>query len=206
KNMGTGVVYTAISGSMGAYALSDIPAGTYEVSVPPLGFRTDRFMKNDVLIERGQTARLDIQLVLGNLGVIGDDLAFLAVHDKYKDLTGQAPRTRDGKPDFSGIWQGNVDPNPEAAPSLPWVVDVIKRRAANNFIDQPAASCLPASPFLSMPILYKIVQTPGLLLQLREAFDPHYRQVFLDGRPHPKDPDPTWMGHSIGKWEGDTLI
>jgi hypothetical protein len=44
-----------------------------------------------------------------------------------------------------------------------------------------------------------------MLVHLMEQ-DPHYRQVFLDGRPHPKDPDPTWMGHSIGKWEGDTLV
>jgi hypothetical protein len=36
--------------------------------------------------------------------------------------------------------------------------------------------------------------------------DPHYRQIFMDGRPHPSDLDPTWMGHSIGRWDGDTLV
>jgi hypothetical protein len=53
--------------------------------------------------------------------------------------------------------------------------------------------------------LYKIVQTPSLLVQLFEL-DPHFRQVFLDGRTHPQSSDPTWQGHSVGRWEGETLI
>jgi len=42
-------------------------------------------------------------------------------------------------------------------------------------------------------------------LILYEAYN-HFRQVFMDGRPLPKDPQPTWMGYSVGKWEGDTLV
>jgi hypothetical protein len=206
KNIPTGVVYEAISGSRGEYTISGIPAGNYEIYVPPLGFRTDAYLQKDVTIDATQTRRFDIHLVLGNLGVVGDDLAFLAVRDKYKGLSGLAPRTPEGKPDFSGMWQANVDPHPETPLALPWVEEVMKRRQANNFVELPTALCLPADAYPSMPILYKIVQTRGLLLQLFEAFDPHYRQVFLDGRPHPKDPDPTWMGHSIGRWDGDTLI
>jgi hypothetical protein len=53
---------------------------------------------------------------------------------------------------------------------------------------------------------YKLVQTPTLLVMLFEDDIPSHRQVFLDGRGHPKDPNPMWMGHSIGHWEGDTLV
>jgi hypothetical protein len=52
--------------------------------------------------------------------------------------------------------------------------------------------------------LDKIVQTPALILILHE--DLTYRQVFLDGRELPKDPNPAWMGYSVGRWEGDTLV
>jgi hypothetical protein len=53
--------------------------------------------------------------------------------------------------------------------------------------------------------LYKFVQTPSvLLIMFRDVIG--YRQIFLDGRPHPKDADPSWMGHSIAHWEGDALV
>ena len=70
------------------FTLSQLPAGTYEISVPPLGWRTERFVQPNVLVEPGQTVRMDIELVQGNLGVIGDDLAFLAIRNKYSGLQG----------------------------------------------------------------------------------------------------------------------
>jgi hypothetical protein len=51
----------------------------------------------------------------------------------------------------------------------------------------------------------KIVQNPGLLLILNE-YNKSYRQIFTDGRPLPKDPQPAWDGYSTGKWDGDTLV
>ena len=51
----------------------------------------------------------------------------------------------------------------------------------------------------------KIVQTPGMLVILIE-YNMSYRQIFLDGRPLPADPNPAWDGYSTGKWEGDTLV
>ena len=50
-----------------------------------------------------------------------------------------------------------------------------------------------------------MVQTPGLLLILNE-YNKTYRQIFTDGRPLPTDPQPTWDGYSIGKWDGDTVV
>jgi hypothetical protein len=53
---------------------------------------------------------------------------------------------------------------------------------------------------------FKFVHSEKLLVILLEDDTPNYRQVFLDGRKHPEDPFPTWWGHSIGRWEGDTLV
>ena len=68
-----------------------------------------------------------------------------------------------------------------------------------------AAHCLPFGPEYSTAQRYvKIVQTPTLIVMLDE--DLTYRQIYLDGRPLESDPQPTWMGYSIGHWDGDTLI
>jgi hypothetical protein len=71
----------------------------------------------------------------------------------------------------------------------------------------PADNCLPLGiPFaylVSEPV--KIVQSPGLIVMLFESADAH-RQIYTDGRPLPKDPEPAWLGYSVGKWEGDTLV
>jgi hypothetical protein len=52
----------------------------------------------------------------------------------------------------------------------------------------------------------RIVQTPGLMVMLYESPNSPHRTVFTDGRPLPKDPNPTWLGYSVGRWEGDTLV
>ncbi len=57
----------------------------------------------------------------------------------------------------------------------------------------------------SVPFIAKMVQTPGLIVMLFEDA-PGFRQIFLDGRAHPANFDPSWMGHSTGKWDGDTLV
>jgi hypothetical protein len=56
------------------------------------------------------------------------------------------------------------------------------------------------------PYPWKVVQTPTLIVFLYEGNIHTYRQIFLDGRKHPDDPQPTWYGDSIGRWEGDTLV
>ena len=72
--------------------------------------------------------------------------------------------------------------------------------------DDPEANCLPTGVPRLAPYPWKIVQTPTLVVFLFEGNIHSYRQIFLDGRAHPKDPDPTWYGDSIGHWEGDTLV
>jgi hypothetical protein len=124
--------------------------------------------------------------------------------DGKPDLTAPAPRSPDGKPDLSGIWaitkkEGGFS---QLKPSeiKPWALKVAKERGETLFKDGPVITCLPDAE----PGATKIVQTPGLIVMLRESLT--YRQVFLDGRELPKDPNPAWMGYSVGRWEGDTLV
>jgi Carboxypeptidase regulatory-like domain len=205
KLVATGKVYTTTSAAMGKFIFKGLPAGTYDIRVPQQGIRTVPFVKEGITVAAGQTVSLDIMLTRFNLGVIGDDEAYLAIRNKYAGLKGKTPRTRDGKPDLSGMWSLAADPDPEPPALLPAAEAVWKERVANNFRDSPGARCMPHEPVPTIPILYKIVQTPTLIVVLFEH-DPHYRQLFLDGRSHPKDLDPTWMGHSIAKWEGETLV
>ncbi len=205
KDGSSGKMFTATSDMSGQFALTNLPEGTYEVSVPELGLTTARFVQRNVSVQAGKTTALDIALQKSNLATIGDDNAYLAVRKKYTNVRGPAPRTADGRPDLSGVWNGNMDPNPEPDSLLPWANEVLNQRRATAFRDQPSGFCLPGDPTPTIPLFYKVVQTRGLLVQLFEQ-DPHYRQIFLDGRAHPKDADPTWMGHSVGRWEKDTLV
>ena len=201
----SGVIYKAESSRTGTYAISDLPVGTYELSVPAIGFTFDRYVKRGLLVQAGQTLRADVRLEWPvNLGTVGDD-TFLTIRNRYAGLTGPAPRMVDGKPDFSGIWNGSADLGPEESAALPWAAEIKKQRFESKFRDAPSALCLPGEIFPSSPVLYRFVQTPSLLVQLSED-EPSHRLVFLDGRAHPTDPDPSWKGHSIGKWEDDTLV
>ena len=68
-------------------------------------------------------------------------------------------------------------------------------------------ACLPSGLpiFLTMPAPFKIVQTRGLTVMMSEG-DESFRQIFTDGRPFPADPTPSWLGSSVGRWEGDTFV
>jgi hypothetical protein len=72
---------------------------------------------------------------------------------------------------------------------------------------KPPTLCMPPSlPVADLvPAPFKIVQTPRMLLILYEA-DTVFRQIFTDGRKLPNDPQPSWLGYSVGKWEGDSLV
>jgi len=205
KQRATGALYKVDSSRTGTFTFQQLPAGTYDISVPMIGFTFIPYSKNDVVVEAGKALRADIQLQwAANLGTIGDD-TFLTIRNRYAGLSGPAPRTPDGKPDLTGMWNGSPDPNPEEAAAFPLAAAIKKEHFENNFKDGPSSFCLPGEVFPNSPVLYKFVQTPSLLIQLVED-EPAYRQIFLDGRSHPKDPDPTWKGHSIGRWEGDTLV
>ena len=133
--------------------------------------------------------------------------------DGKPELTSPAPRTADGKPDFSGLWQPNaggyqINATADLSPSefRPWATTVTTQRIEDFSRQSPVALCLPPGPTLrAMWEMVKIVQTPSLIVMLYESrvLD---RQIFMDGRTLPQDPNPTWMGYSVGHWEGDTLV
>jgi hypothetical protein len=138
----------------------------------------------------------------------------IAEFAKAKAPKGPAPRTAQGKPDFSGVWSpdrtfiydiGSALKPGETLPLQPWAEELAKKRMSK---DDPEANCLPAGVPRMAPYPWRMVQTPTHMFFLFEGNIHTYRQIFLDGRKHlaPADLDPTWYGDSIGNWEGDTLV
>jgi hypothetical protein len=153
--------------------------------------------------------------------------------DGTPNLKVPAPRLTDGKPDFSGIWHA-ADPNrcvpggsrqcgneiggsplggnlgrnlPGGLPYQPWAAKLTQERRADDSRDDPHVRCLPDNPprMWTLPHLTKAVHTPKLLVLMYEV-NAMYRQIFIDGRPLPADPNPGWNGYSTAHWEGDTLV
>jgi hypothetical protein len=169
------------------------------------------FTQSGVTLSGGQKLRVDVQLKLGaSQYTLGDDPAVVAnaMRSRSRVQGKRAPRLSNGKPDFAGLWLINADPYPETPSPLPWTAAIAKERTDTNAIT-PSARCLPSAlptPLgTGSPFLTKVLHEPKVLVLLLEG-PPGFRQIFLDGRQHPADPNPTWLGHSIGKWEGDTLV
>jgi hypothetical protein len=142
--------------------------------------------------------------------------------DGKVNLTAPVTRAPDGKPDLSGTWHtdagyfGNLarDLKPGDVQMLPWADAQVKENQVNLHKNDPMVACLPPGvPRVNlggsrnMPHPFKVVQTPSLVVLLYEtSTNQTFRQVFLDGRPLPSDPQPSWLGYSIGHWDGDTLV
>jgi hypothetical protein len=134
--------------------------------------------------------------------------------DGTPNLSAPAPRAADGKPDLSGVWRGagplyrfNIAQDLKPEDVQPWAEALFLQRVRDSRKDSPLARCLPVSiPFHNFFNLTQIVQTPGFIVILYESPNSPHRTVFTDGRDLPKDPNPTWLGYSIGRWEGDTLV
>ena len=134
--------------------------------------------------------------------------------DGKPDLAAPTPKTSEGKPDLTGIWVvasgkylANIAVDGVEVPFRPEAAALYKKRRETNSLGRPTERCLPHSvpdaALVGYP--FKIIQTPAQLVILFEPFI-DYRQIFTDGRTLPKDPQPTWMGYSVGKWEDNTLV
>jgi len=135
--------------------------------------------------------------------------------DGKPNLSAPAPRSADGKPDLSGVWavrNGNAlfyitsDLKPEEM--RPWAAALYKERESNFRKDTDGIACRPPGPKAGIGVgnfPVKVVQTPNLVVMLYE-YQTLFRQVFTDGRALPQDANPTWMGYSVGHWEGDSLL
>jgi hypothetical protein len=94
---------------------------------------------------------------------------------------------------------------PEDEPLRPEGAAVYKRHQENP-LAYPHAQCLPDGVPADMFVMtFKMIQAPQEIVLLTELNSPG-RQIYTDGRPFPKDPNPSWMGYSVGKWEGDTFV
>jgi len=142
--------------------------------------------------------------------------------DGKVNLSAPAPKAPDGKPDLSGTWESEFgyftnlakDLKPDDVVMQPSAKALQAQREANQHADDLLVQCMPPgvprinmSASGTMPHPFKVVQTPSLIVLLYEtSANSTFRQVFLDGRPFPKEPQPAWLGYSIGRWEGNTLV
>ena len=205
-NLSTNAVFKTTSSEKGLYTITQLPPGAYDISVAFLGYNP--FLQKNVTVASAQTARLDIHLIDYQFDTLGDGREFrIDLYSPHPAPTGPTPRTPEGKPDLSGVWYAQRPVDLGKPEPLPWAEALVRERAANNSKDAPGARCLSRGILAAGALFpYKYVQTRTLLVMLFEDDIPSHRQVFLDGRAHPKDPNPSWMGHSIGHWEGDTLV
>ena len=137
--------------------------------------------------------------------------------DGEPDLMAPAPHLPDGTADLRGIWYQDsnrftrdiaADIGADAVPYQPWAKTLADERATGaHSREDPDANCLPQGvpKIPAVPAPWKIVQTPELIVVVYEAFT-LWRQIFMDGRRLADNVNPTWLGYSTGRWDGDTLV
>lgn len=198
----SGKAYDAVSNTKGSYSLQ-LPAGTYDLFATVVGHIA--FTQRGIALNAGEKRVLDIMLTLsGNEGTPGE-LTFLHLGDERVAPVGPAPML--GKiPDLTGVWYASADLEPETIPFQPWAAEYARTHTPGS---DPRARCLPSGVArANQNELSKVVQTPALIVILYEGSPPGVRQIFMDGRKHPEAGtfEPSWLGHSIGHWEGRTLV
>jgi hypothetical protein len=174
-------------------------------------------------MERAMKGRLAVLLAVAlNVPVAAQWLHQPTPHiprtaDGQADLTAPPPRMSDGKPDLSGLWtkispkySRNIAADLKPDEIQPWARALVERRKEDLGKEYMSVLCVPLGPGYATAAdsngaeMVKIVQTPDLIIMLNP--DLTYRQIFLDGRALESEPNPSWMGYSIGHWDGDTLV
>ena len=149
--------------------------------------------------------------VLGQVGALGQEV-------KRAPLpTGPAPRLPDGTIDLNGLWVGGgpvgnvVTQGGMKMEDLPILPAAKQKMDARKEEEDPHYFCMPMGVPRGTPYPFRFVQNythkkPTHMFILHEGNIHSYRQIFMDGRKHPAELDPTWFGHSIGTFEKDTLV
>jgi len=151
---------------------------------------------------------------LGGVGALGQ-----RVVNVPPPPTGPAPRLPDGTIDLNGLWAGGGPvgdiaqglPKGETLPLLPSSIKLMEYRAQHE-TDDPHLWCMPMGVPRKTPYPFRFLRdytdkAATHMFIVEEGNIHSYRQIFMDGRKHPAELDPTWYGHSIGWYEGkDTLV
>ena len=126
--------------------------------------------------------------------------------DGKPNLKAPAPKGPDGKPDFTGVWDARaVVGRPDTANLQKWVIDKSREHQAEYYKMRPYYQCRPSGPEAERYGSWKrIIQTPAAVAILSD--DVTYRVIHTDGRKLEDNAAPSWMGYSVGRWEGDTLV
>ena len=143
----------------------------------------------------------------------GNVNSFANVNPLPPEAKGPTPRHKDGTPDLSGLWRPadvslieDISLGLAKGETVPLKPEALKLKQARRSEDDPEVNCLPTGVPRLAPYPWRIVEAPGHLFFLFEGNIHSFRQIFSDGRAHPADPNPTWYGDSIARWEGDTLV
>jgi hypothetical protein len=199
------------SSDAGRYEINGLAPGTYRIEVAMPCCTYAPFSSGDVLVKAGSALELDIRLEeSGDLIALADDPGALAAEVLSRRVIPDAPVPSmvDGRPDLSGVWLVEDDPFPEEPEPLPWAEEAARQRDAGDLREDLFALCLPGElpiPGASIPMIARFLHTADLLVMLFEG-PPGYRQVYLDGRGAGEVPSPSWLGHSVARWEGQTLV
>lgn len=144
--------------------------------------------------------------------------------DGKPNLSAPPPVTSDGRSDLSGLWATPclecgaaqrrffdlaLGLNPADVVMTPWAAAIQKQREDRQHVDDPFGYCLPPGvPRIHFVVgSYRIISSPSVTAFLHEtAVGMMFRQVFTDGRPLPAVTEPTWLGYSVGRWEGDVFV
>lgn len=134
--------------------------------------------------------------------------------DGKPNLEAPAPRAADGKPDLSGMWHAQtnayrfdvIQDLKDESIFRPAAEAVFLQRVKDLRRQDPVTNCLPSGPSEMLNSRYRLMQTPAMIGILYEDGMGRYRQIYTDGRALPEDPNPAWLGYSVGHWEGDTLV
>ena len=172
-----------------------------------------------------------VSIAVAGLGLVGAQIHAQDQEERVRHIAPRAPivpdsqvnsqpipRLPDGKVDITGPWfdggsNGNIERDgglkPGELPLLPWAKELMAKRLPK---DEPYTACLPMGVPRVNPYPWKFAMTytsKGLshIYQLHETGDAGaHRVIYMDGRKHPDGLIPSWWGHSIGRWEGDSLV